>query len=78
MGVVVFHIFSHWNGISFESFPAQYNFTLVDLSEYDPCKAILPAQLRFDIDTPNIQLDRPSTINLGTVNSNRLMKIEIN
>ncbi|TYP99234.1 hypothetical protein C7447_102556 [Tenacibaculum adriaticum] len=73
------HLFSlEWNGISLESFPPQYNFILVDLSEYDSCKAILPAQLRFDIDTPNIQLDRPSTINLGTVNSNRQIKIDIN
>ncbi len=72
------HLFSlEWDGISLESFPPQYNFNLVDLSEYDPCKAILPAQLRFDIDTPNIQLDRPATINLVTVGSNRQIKIEI-
>lgn len=72
------HLFSlEWDGLSLESFPPQYNFILVDLSEYDPCRAILPAQLRFDIDTPNVQLDRPSVINLGTVRSNRQIKIDI-
>lgn len=72
------HLFSlEWDGLSLESFPPQYNFNLVDLSDYDPCRALLPAQLRFDIDTPEIQLDRPSTINLGTIRSNGQIKIEL-
>lgn len=72
------HLFSlEWDGISLESFPPQYNFNLVDLSDYDPCRALLPAQLRFDIDTPEIQLDRPSTVNLGTVSGNGQIKIEL-
>ena len=72
------HLFSlEWDGISLESFPPQYNFNLVDLSDYDPCRALLPAQLRFDIETPEIQLDRPSTINLGTVRGNGQIKIEL-
>lgn len=50
------HLFSlEWDGLTLESFPPQYNFNLVDLSDYDPCKAILPAQLRFDIDVPFVR-----------------------
>ncbi|MCM4155992.1 hypothetical protein [Gramella sp. AN32] len=72
------HLFSlEWDGLLLESFPPQYNFNLVDLSEYDPCKAILPAQLRFDIDTPDTQLDKPSKINLGTVRNNRQIQIDL-
>ncbi len=72
------HLFSlEWDGLTLESAPPQYNFRLVDLSEYDPCKAILPAQLRFDIDTPDIQLDRPSTINIGTIRNNGQISLEI-
>ncbi|MDW7693113.1 hypothetical protein R9C00_09705 [Flammeovirgaceae bacterium SG7u.111] len=72
------HLFSlEWDGLSLESFPPQYNFNLVDLSENDPCRAILPAQLRFDIDTPEVQLDRPSIINLGSVRGNGQIKIEL-
>lgn len=72
------HLFSlEWDGVSLESFPPQYNFSLVDLSQYDPCKAILPVQLRFDIDTPAVQLDRPSVINLRAVGNHALVEIKL-
>lgn len=72
------HLFSlEWDRLSLESSPLQYNFKLVDLSEYDPCRAILPAQLRFDIDTPEVQLDKPSIINLSTAKGNGQIKIEL-
>jgi hypothetical protein len=72
------HLFSlEWDGTSLESFPPQYNFNLIDLSDYDPCKAIVNVQLRFDIETPEVQLDRPSIINLGTISSRRQIQIEI-
>ncbi len=72
------HLFSlEWDGLTLESFPPQYNFQVVDLSEYDPCKAIIPAQLRFDIDTNDVQLERPSIINLTTVRGNGQIKIEL-
>lgn len=72
------HLFSlEWDGLSLESFPPQYNFNIVDLSEYDPCKALQSAQLRFDIDTPGIQLDRPSVINLGIAGSGRQIQVDI-
>lgn len=66
-----------WDGQTLESAPPQYNFTIVDLSEYDPCDALLPAQLRFDINTPEINLQRPSTINLGTIQNKRQLKIQL-
>lgn len=72
------HLFSlEWDGVILKSIPPQYNFTLVDASKYDPCKAILPAQLRFDIDTPGIQLESPSVINLSTLRSDRQIRIEL-
>ncbi len=72
------HLFSlEWDGHLIKSFPPQYNFNLVDLSDYDPCKAIRPAQLRFDIDTPDIQIERPSVINLGAAGAGRQIKINI-
>ncbi len=72
------HSFSlEWDGSSLESSPPQYHFNLVDLSEYDPCQAIVPIQLRFDIDTPGVQLDRPSVIHLRTAGNDRQIKIEI-
>lgn len=54
-----------WDGKSLESFPPQYNFNLVDLSEYDPCRALVRTQLRFDINTSDIKVDVPSVINLS-------------
>ena len=72
------HLFAlEWDGSSMESNPPQYNFNLVDLSDYDPCKALLPAQLRFDIDTTDIQLDYPSFINLGTIGVGSQLSIRI-
>lgn len=72
------HLFSlEWDGLTIKTIPPQYNFNLVDLSEYDPCRAILPVQLRFDIDTPSIQLDRPSLINIGTQGNFRQIQIEL-
>lgn len=72
------HLFSlEWDGLSLESFPPQYNFNLVDLNDEDPCKALLSAQLRFDIATPGIQLDRPAVINLVTAGSGRQIQVEI-
>lgn len=78
-GGCIQHLFSlEWDGLSLESNPPQYNFILVDLSDYDPCRAILPTQLRFDIDTPSVQLDRPSIINLGTIRNKGQVQIRIN
>ncbi|MCB0488193.1 MAG: hypothetical protein R2820_13945 [Cyclobacteriaceae bacterium] len=72
------HLFSlEWDGSSLESAPPQYNFTLVDISEYDACRALLPAQLRFDISTPGVQLDMPSVINLGTIRQGNQIRVEI-
>lgn len=66
-----------WDGISRESYPTQYDFRIVDLSEYDPSRAIIPAQLRFDIDTPLVTLDTPAIINLTTVVSAKLIQVEV-
>lgn len=66
-----------WDGITRESYPPQYDFRIVDLSEYDPSRAIIPAQLRFDIDTPLVTLDTPAIINLTTVVSAKLIQVEV-
>ncbi len=72
------HLFSlEWDGISYKSAPLQYNFKVVDLSDYDPCRAMLSAQLRFDISTPKVQIDRPSVIHLGTVNGGTSIPVDI-
>ncbi len=66
-----------WDGATLESFPPQYNFNLIDLSEYDPCKGLIPVQLRFDIDTPGVQLELPSTINLGTAGFGASIRVKL-
>lgn len=72
------HLFSlEWDGLLLKSSPPQYNFNLVDLSDYDPCKAILPAQLIFDIDTPDIQIERPSVINLTTTRGSKQIRVDV-
>lgn len=72
------HFFSlEWDGSIVKSSPPQYNFSLVDFSELDPCEAILFAQIRFDIDTPDVQLERPCVINLSTLKSKKQIKIKI-
>lgn len=72
------HTFAlEWDGSTLESFPPQYHFNLVDLSKYDPCKALVPAQLRFDVDVPGIQLDVPSTVYIRTPSESRQLQVEI-
>ena len=66
-----------WDGKTYKSYPPQYIFNLVDLSDYDPCKGIINTQLRFDINTNDFQLEFPSYINLGTINSDTVVKIEL-
>lgn len=67
-----------WDGLTLESFPVQYHFKIVDKSDKDPCQAFLGAQLRFDIDTSDIQLEVPSIINLGTYNNSHQIRVKLN
>lgn len=72
------HSFSlEWDGTILKSTPPQYNFNLVDTSKYDPCKAFNYTQLRFDINTPSIQISKPSIINLGTAFQGGKIQIHI-
>lgn len=72
------HLFAlEWDGRTLESNPPQYLFNLVDLSEYDPCKAIISAQLRFDVDVPEVQLEKPATIHLETPKGGRQIQVDI-
>jgi hypothetical protein len=73
------HLFAlEWDGSSMKSLPPQYMFNLVDLSDYDPCKAIIHSQLRFDISSVDFQIDRPATINIVTPSYGRSLRVEIN
>lgn len=72
------HLFTlEWDGSSLESFPPQYIFNLVDLSEYDPCKALIDVQLRFDISTMDFQIDEPSKLHIGTPSYGRTLTVEL-
>ncbi|MCG9770767.1 hypothetical protein L1D59_19395 [Pseudoalteromonas piscicida] len=72
------HIFAlEWDGTSLESFPPQYMFNLVDMSEYDPCKALIDVQLRFDISTMDFRVDEPSRLHIGTPSYGRTLTVEL-
>ncbi|UII32149.1 hypothetical protein LVD17_28090 [Fulvivirga ulvae] len=60
-----------WDGSILKSIPPYYRLNLVDLSDYDPCKALVPAQLRFDIETTDIRIQKPSGIIVGTPRGTR-------
>ncbi|WP_343606420.1 hypothetical protein [Fluviicola sp.] len=71
------HLFSlEWDGNISKSSPPEYHFNLVDLSEHDPCKAIVSIQLRFDMDVPGIQLDVPSVFYIETPSGNKQIRLE--
>lgn len=61
------HDFSlEWDGLTLESDPPQYQLVLADKSPFDPCKAIVHRQLRFDITTSDVQFAVPSFLLIGT------------
>lgn len=55
-----------WNGTVVESIPAQVHLNLVDISEFDPGKAMINTQLRFDLSIPGLTLAVPSDIHLSS------------
>lgn len=72
------HLFSlEWDGQPLESYPLQYNFNLVDLSEYDAARSIETPQLRFDISTPDFQIDIPSEIIIRTPGYGKTLRLSL-
>jgi hypothetical protein len=72
------HTFAlEWDGTALESLPPQYNLNLVDTSDYDPCKAIISAQIRIDISTPETEFSKPSVLNIFSPNSAKSLRIKL-
>lgn len=72
------HIFSlEWDGLLRKSNPPQYNLNVVDLSDYDPCRALIHAQLRVDVETQDFQLQNVSSLNLLNPSGGRQLKVEV-
>ena len=67
------HTFSvEWDGLTLESNPPQYVLNVVDSGPYDPCKGLIPTELRIDLDVPGIDFDRPSTLVVRTPSGGEL------
>lgn len=72
------HRFSlEWDGSQLESSPPQYVLNLVDLTAEDPCEAIIPEQVRFDMDAPGISFERPSTLRVRTPGGGPELRIKL-
>ncbi|KYF57147.1 hypothetical protein BE08_20885 [Sorangium cellulosum] len=56
-----------WDGAALKSSPPQYLLNVVDLSEYDPCKALISEQLHIDLHTPDVSLRGPATLVIQSV-----------
>lgn len=65
-----------WNGLLLKSNPPGYLLNLVDLSDYDPCKALIQQQLHIDLETPDVQLRGPGFLIVQTV-SGPTLRLEL-
>jgi hypothetical protein len=61
-----------WDGLTLESNPVQYVLQVVDEGPFDPCKGLIPMQLRVDLDVPDVSFDRPSVLVVRTPSGSQL------
>lgn len=74
-----YHKFSlEWNGVVIKTKPPQYYLKVIDLSPFDPGKAIKEVQLQFDISLPKLHFEKRSSLHIGTVNQDRQFSLALN